>query len=76
MDLRAAVFNFGFVGIKYWHKLQQKTPLALITHFIGAVLTAFDVYSDYQTGWEHWEKGNTLWALTTTTQVEWKSMIL
>ena len=34
-------------------------------HLVGTLLTSFDVYSDYQTGWEHWENGHHFWALTT-----------
>ena len=37
----------------------------LISNFFGAVLVTADVATDLQTGLEHWNHGNYLWAITT-----------
>ena len=45
----------------------QKVPVDLIANFFGAVLVTADVATDLQTGLEHWNHGNYLWAITTWT---------
>ena len=51
---------------KEWlFKFHQIVPMDLIMNFLSALLVTADVVTDLQTGLEHWENGNHLWAITT-----------
>ena len=51
----------------FFFRFLQKVPVDLISNFFGAVLVTADVATDLQTGLEHWNHGNYLWAITTWT---------